>query len=107
MRAASILGVIGITLLLGVSGAQAQVTAGNDTGGIILWSCQIEPYAFRIAASHCAQFHKYARITGVQRHPGDYISFACLWSPYVDRYARPAVPLYGGCAPAPRRVFVK
>jgi len=84
--------------------AQDPIWAGNDTGGLIPWSCQVEPYAPRIAAGHCAQYHKYARITGVQRHPGDYISFLCLWSPYVDRFAKPAVPLYSGCAP---RVFVK
>jgi hypothetical protein len=101
MRAASVLCVAGITLLFPVSGAQAQIWAGNDTGGVIPWSCQVEPYAPRIAADHCAHYNKYARITGVQRHPGDYISFACLWSPSVDRYAKPALPLYAGCAPNP------
>jgi hypothetical protein len=101
MRTASIVGIIGVTLLLPATGAQAQVWSGNDGGGIIPWSCQIEPYATRIAAEHCAQFHKYPRITGVQRHQGDFISFACLWSPYVDRYVKPAVPLYAGCAPGP------
>ena len=104
MKAATVLFIAGITMLFPVSGALAQdpIWAGNDTGGLIPWSCQVEPYAPRIAAGHCAQYRKYARITGVQRHPGDYISFACLWSPYVDRYAKPAVPLYyGGCAPVP------
>ena len=102
MRIASIIvGIIGVMLLLPTTGAQAQVWSGNDGGGIIPWSCQIEPYATRIAANHCAQFHKYARITGVQRHQGDFISFACMWSPYMDVYARPAVPLYAGCAPGP------
>jgi hypothetical protein len=100
MRAASFLCAIGITMLLPVCGAQAQIYAGNDTGGIIPWSCQIEPVAGRIAAGHCARWNKYARITGVQRHPGDYISFECLWSPHVDTFARPAVPLYSrGCGP--------
>jgi hypothetical protein len=109
MKAATVFFIAGITMLFPVSGALAQdpIWAGNDTGGLIPWSCQVEPYAPRIAAGHCAQYHKYARITGVQRHPGDYISFACLWSPYVDRYAKPAVPLYGGCAPVSPRVFVK
>jgi hypothetical protein len=109
MKAATVFFIAGITMLFPVSGALAQdpIWAGNDTGGLIPWSCQVEPYAPRIAAGHCAQYHKYARITGVQRHPGDYISFLCLWSPYVDRYAKPAVPLYGGCAPVSPRVFVK
>jgi hypothetical protein len=108
MRAASVLCAIGITLLP-LAGAPAQfypgndtaeVYHGNDTGGIIPWSCRIEPVAGRIAATHCARYNKYARITGVQRHPGDYISFECLWSPHVDTFARPAVPLYSrGCAP--------
>jgi hypothetical protein len=102
MRTAAVIGVIGfMLLLLPTTGAQAQVWSGNDGGGIIPWSCQIEPYAMRIAAQHCAQFHKYPRVTGVQRHPGDFISFACLWTPYVETYARPAVPLYGGCTPGP------
>jgi hypothetical protein len=103
MKAASVFFIAGITVLLPVSGALAQdpIWAGNDTGGLIPWSCQVEPYAPRIAAGHCAQYHKYARITGIQRHTGDYISFACLWTPYVDIYAKPAVPLYGGCAPVP------
>jgi hypothetical protein len=103
MKAASVFFIAGITMLFPVSGAMAQdpIWAGNDTGGLIPWSCQVEPYAPRIAAGHCAQYHKYARITGVQRHPGDYISFSCLWTPYVDIYAKPAVPLYGGCTPNP------
>jgi hypothetical protein len=100
MRAASFLCAIGITMLLPVCGAQAQIYSGNDTGGIIPWSCQIEPVAGRIAAGFCARYNKYARITGVQRHLGDYISFECLWSPHVGTYARPAVPLYSrGCSP--------
>ena len=101
MRTAAVIGAIGFMLLLPTTGAQAQVWSGNDGGGIIPWSCQIEPYAMRIAAEHCAQFHKYPRVTGVQRHQGDFISFACLWSPYIETYARPAVPLYGGCVRGP------
>lgn len=108
MRAASVFCAIGIMLLPAArASAQlfpgndtGQVYHGNDTGGIIPWSCRIEPVAGRIAANHCARYDKYARITGVQRHPGDYISFECLWSPHVDTFARPAVPLHGsGCAP--------
>jgi len=99
MRAAAVFCAIGITLVP-VAGAHAQVYPGNDTGGIIPWSCRVEPVAGRIAATHCAHYNKYARITGVQRHPGDYISFECLWSPHVATFARPAVPLHSsGCAP--------
>jgi hypothetical protein len=90
--------IIGIAGGLSLSGAQAQTTPGiyrgNDVGGIISWSCQIEPWAPRIAAEHCAQYNKYARITGVQRRLGDFISFACLWAPDTEPWIKPPVPLH-------------
>ncbi len=71
---------------------QARVYHGNDTGGIISWSCENEAMAQHIAADYCARWNKYHRITSVHRQFGDYIGFHCLWSPYVNRYALPAVP---------------
>jgi hypothetical protein len=64
---------------------------GNDTGGIIAWSCEAELMAQQIAGEHCAWYGKYHRITGVHRLEGDYISFQCLWNPRLARFAIPAV----------------
>jgi hypothetical protein len=101
MRAAW-LSVIGIALwspvVLGNAGAQAQVYHGNDTGGIISWSCENEAMAQQIAAEYCARWDKYHRITSVHRQYGDYISFNCLWSPHVNRYALPAVATRNTCS---------
>ncbi len=69
-------------MLAGAS-AQAQVYDGNDTGGIISWSCENEAMAPQIAAAYCARWDKYPRITSVHRQYGDYIAFNCLWSPYA------------------------
>ena len=78
---------------------------GNDTGGIIPWSCETEALAPEIAADFCARWDKYPRITSVHRQYGDYIAFRCLWSPHVDRYALPAVPTRNTCLPA--RIITK
>ena len=94
MRA--LLSVIG--LIMSVSGASAQAyVKGNDTGGIITWSCESEAAAQQIAAEHCAWYRKYHRITGVHRQPGDYISFHCLWEPQVAQFAIPAVRTRNVC----------
>ncbi len=104
---ARFLGAIGIAMLLPLAGAQAQfwrpspaalVWHGNDTGGIIPWSCENEAWSPQAAAAYCARFNKYGRITGVNRQYGNYISFNCLWSPDADRYSRPAVATRNACA---------
>ncbi|HEX2655561.1 MAG TPA: hypothetical protein VHN11_18175 [Xanthobacteraceae bacterium] len=69
--------------LLQVSCAGVSGIASNDTGGIIPWSPETERAAFDIAASRCAPYQKYARINSIHRHPGDYISFSCVWSPHA------------------------
>jgi hypothetical protein len=33
----------------------------------------------------------------VHRQYGDFIAFACLWSPYINRYAMPAVATRSTC----------
>jgi hypothetical protein len=88
-----------LIVVLGITGAlaQPQVYRGNDTGGIIPWSCENEAMAHQIAAFYCARWDKYHRITSVHRRYGDFIAFNCLWSPYVDRYALPAVHTRPGC----------
>ena len=89
MRLAQALCVLGALFV--ATGAQAQVYRGNDTGGIIPWSCETEAYAHEIAGAFCARWNKYHRITSVHRQYGDYIGFNCLWSPYANPYALPAV----------------
>ena len=105
------LSVIGIVLwspiVLGSACAQAQVYHGNDTGGIISWSCENEAMAQQIAAEYCARWDKYHRITSVHRQYGDFIGFNCLWSPHVNRYALPAVPTRNTCYYERPRLVVK
>ena len=102
MRIAVLLCAIGMALsaMVGTGHAQApMVYAGNDTGGIIPWSCETEAMAPAIAADFCARWDKYPRITSVHRQFGDYIAFRCLWSPHVDRFSLPAVPTRNTCLP--------
>jgi len=93
MRAVAVLAVVGMTIgMVGVAHAQPYVyVKGNDTGGIIAWSCEAELMAPRIAAEHCAWHRKHHRITSVHRQDGDYISFQCLWDRRKAPYAIPAV----------------
>jgi hypothetical protein len=93
----AIAAIFGLTALLPVTGALAQVYRGNDTGGIIAWSCENEAAAPQIAAAACARWNKYSRITGVHREYGDYIAYRCLWSPKADTFATPAVPTRAYC----------
>jgi hypothetical protein len=90
--------VAAIILMLTSIVAQAQVYRGNDTGGIIPWSCENEAVAHTIAASYCARWDKYHRITSVHRRWGDFIAFNCLWSPYKNPYALPVVHTRASCA---------
>jgi hypothetical protein len=87
-----------LAVALSAATAQAQVYRGNDTGGIIPWSCETEAFAHQIAGEYCARWDKFHRITSVHRQYGDYIAFNCLWSPYVNRYALPAVGTRSSCA---------
>jgi hypothetical protein len=86
MRAAWFWSLIGLAVALSCASAQAQVYRGNDTGGIIPYSCENEVDAPAIAGAHCASWNKYARITSVHRLYGDYIAFNCLWRPDIARY---------------------
>ena len=60
-----------VAFVLMSTGAQAQVYHGNDTGGIIPWSCENEAVAQQVAAAYCARWDKYHRITSVHRHYGE------------------------------------
>jgi hypothetical protein len=88
---------IGITATI----AQADpLVRGNDTSGIISWSCENEAIAPDLAAAHCARYNKYPRFTSVHRRYGDYIAFQCLWSPHIARYQIPAMRV-GALCPFP------
>ena len=94
-------GVVAATLFVSaaiVSPSMAGgLVTGNDTGGIIPWSCENEAMAQQAAAAYCARWDKYHRITSVHRQYGDFIAFSCLWSPYINPYALPAVPTRYSC----------
>jgi hypothetical protein len=98
MRVTLALSVMTVAFALSAPVAHAQAVArGNDTGGIISWSCENEAAAPAIAAAYCAGWGKYPRISSVRRQYGDYIAFHCLWTPYQARWALPAVPTRSAC----------
>ena len=110
MRRFAFCTVVGLAVGLPLSGAQADDTfvKGNDTGGIIAWSCEAEAAARAIAAEHCAWYGKGYRITGVHRQPGENISFHCLWNPHIARIQLPPVGVRSYCGrPHIRAVIVK
>jgi hypothetical protein len=51
---------------------------GNDTGGIIAWTPDVDLIYRDIAAAHCARWNRLAGITSVRRTYGDYIGFQCI-----------------------------
>ena len=79
--------VLAIALVLGSFAAHAGFAGpdrgltGNDTGGIIQWTPEINHIYGDIAAGHCARWNRIARITSVHRWYGDYVGFRCV----VDR----------------------
>lgn len=101
MRTVAVSAIVGIGMMgigmLGAAQAQPYPLKGNDTGGIIAWSCEAELMARQIAGEHCAWYGKYHRITSVHRMEGDYISFQCLWNPRLARFAIPAVRTRSVC----------
>jgi hypothetical protein len=104
MRAAWRLSLIGLIVAGYSVSAQAQIYRGNDTGGIIPWSCENEADARYVAGAYCASWGKYARITSVHRMYGQYITFNCLWRPGIARYQLPAVGTRSSCYAHARRL---
>jgi hypothetical protein len=103
MRRLAVSAIIGIAMVGMAGAAQAQpYLKGNDTGGIIAWSCEAELMAHQIAGEHCAWYGKYHRITSVHRLDGDYIAFQCLWNPRIARFAIPAVRTRTAACPSYR-----
>jgi hypothetical protein len=109
MKAALVASVMGATLLASAAGAyEVSSVKGNDTGGMMPWSCEAELVAQEVAGNHCKFWGKYARITSVHRQYGDYIAFSCQWTPYLAPYQIPAVPTRAACnAPQQRRIWQK
>jgi hypothetical protein len=61
----ALLSVIGVLLLGTAARAEIYIYHGNDTGGIIPWSCENEAMAQQATAAYCARWDKYHRITSV------------------------------------------
>jgi len=57
---------------------------GNDIGGIISWSPEVQHVYPDIAAAHCARWNKVAIITSVHPWYGDFIGFVCQFPPGYD-----------------------
>jgi hypothetical protein len=93
----ALLSVIGVLLLGTAARAEIYIYHGNNTGGIIPWSCENEAMAQQAATAYCARWDKYHRITSVHRQYGDFIAFSCLWSPYINPYALPAAATRSSC----------
>jgi hypothetical protein len=66
------------------AGAAGPGLTGNDTGGIIQWTPDVEPVYRDIAAAHCARWNRLAGITSVPRTYGNYIGFQCIYDRRVD-----------------------
>jgi len=69
--------VVILTSLAACAGPGPSLT-GNDTGGIIAWTPEVDLIYRDIAAAHCARWNRLAGITSVHRAYGDYIGFQCI-----------------------------
>jgi hypothetical protein len=67
----------------GFAGPDPGLT-GNDTGGIIQWTPDVDLIYRDIAAAHCARWNRSAGITSVHRTYGDYIGFQCIYDRRFD-----------------------
>ena len=98
MRIKPLIAVLAVAMATPAAAQFVWGMKGNDTGGIIPWSCENEAMAQQIAGAYCARWDKYHRITSVHRQYGDFIAFNCLWAPNVNPYAMPAVATRSTCA---------
>src|SRR5258707_7347454 len=67
----------------GFAGPEPGLT-GNDTGGIIQWTPDVDLTYRDIATAHCARWNLLAGITSVHRTYGDYIGFQCIYNRRFD-----------------------
>ena len=57
---------------------------GNDTGGIIQYTPDLDRAAYRhMAAEWCARWDRLSHITSMHRIYGDYVSFVCIDKPWM------------------------
>ena len=56
---------------------------GNDTGGIIPYSPDLEGVYQQMAQDYCARWRRLSHVTSVHRTYGDYISFVCIDKPWM------------------------
>jgi hypothetical protein len=79
---------LAIAVVLNASAAYAGFAGpgltGNDTGGIIAWTPDVDLTYRDIAAAHCARWNRLAGITSVHRTYGDYIGFQCIYDRRFD-----------------------
>jgi hypothetical protein len=55
---------------------------GNDTGGIISYSPDLDRVAYReMATEWCARWGRLSHVTSMHRIYGDYVSFVCIDRP--------------------------
>ena len=55
---------------------------GNDTGGIIAYTPDLEHGVYRdMAAQWCARWERLSYLTSVHRRYGDYVGFVCIDRP--------------------------
>ena len=79
---ASTVGGAGVAPAAYFAGPGRGVT-GNDIGGILPYSPDVEGIYQQIAEDHCARWGRLAHITSVHRKYGDYIGFSCIDDPAV------------------------
>jgi hypothetical protein len=81
---------LAIAVVLNASAAYADFAGpgpgltGNDTGGIIQWTPDVDLTYREIAAAHCARWNRLAGVTSVHRAYGDYIGFQCVYDRRFD-----------------------
>jgi hypothetical protein len=57
---------------------------GNNTGGIIAYSPELEHGVYRrVAADWCARWGRLSHVTSVHRIYGDYVGFVCIDRPRI------------------------
>jgi hypothetical protein len=77
----------------GAAGPGSGVT-GNDTGGIIQWTPEVDRSYVAIAVEHCARYGRYAGISSVRHVYGDYIGFRCVYDRRFDPRKMELLPAY-------------
>jgi hypothetical protein len=89
-RKSLIVAALSAALTLGAGGAvRANLVGpgpgitGNDTGGIIPYSPELEGVYKGMAEGYCARWGRLAHVTSVHRKYGDYISFVCIDKPWM------------------------